>query len=260
MSATDSSFTGKTAIVTGGGTGIGRETAMMLACQGANVVVAGRKLDPLRETCDLIKAAGGARAEAVTTDVRDSDQIDTLVARTMAEFSRLDYVVNNAGGTYLKPLSDLSLEDWERIVSLNLTSAFTMTRSALPHLLASGGGAIVNISSSSASEGTIGGSAYSAAKAGLEMFTKVAAAELSPKGIRINCVAPGLVRSAGAERSWERGGLDIAGAEARMPMRRVGEPVDIARIITYLLSDAAGYITGEVIHAHGGPKMDGISE
>jgi 3-oxoacyl-[acyl-carrier protein] reductase len=157
----------------------------------------------------------------------------------------------------LRPIDEISVEDWDRILSLNLTSAFAMIRASVQHLERVGG-TVVNVSSSSASYGTVGGAAYSAAKSGLEMLTKVAAAELTPRGIRINCVAPGLVRSEGAERSWTRGGLDIAATEARLPLRRVGEPDDIARIITFLASDAAGYLTGEIIHADGGPQMDGI--
>lgn len=257
MSDTPDEFANKAAVITGGGTGIGRATALRLARSGANVVIASRSLQPLEETAALIAKETGRKALVLPTDVRNPDAVESLIDATIEHFGRLDLVVNNAGGTHLKSIDELSVSDWERVVSLNLTSAFLMIRSAVQHLERVGG-SVVNVSSSSASHGTIGGSAYSAAKSGLEMLTKVAAAELTPRGIRVNCVAPGLVRSVGAEKAWERGGLVIEETESRLPLRRVGEPDDIARIITFLASEAAGYLTGEIIHADGGPQMDGI--
>ncbi|MFE7421074.1 SDR family NAD(P)-dependent oxidoreductase [Rhodococcus sp. NPDC057529] len=253
-------LTGKTAIVTGGGTGIGQETALLLARRGADVVLASRSEERLAATAEQIANETGRKAQVVATDVRDHSQVEALVDHAIASYGRLDIVVNNAGGTYLKPMQDLEILEWDRIIALNLTSVFSMTKAAIRHLEADGGGSIVNISSSSASFGTIGGAAYSAAKSGVEMLTKVSAAELSPRGIRVNCVAPGMTRSEGAERSWNRGRLDVAANELRMPLRRVAEPVEIARIVLFLVSDYASYLTGEVLHADGGPKMDGIDD
>lgn len=244
--------------MTGGGTGIGRQTALLLSRCGADVMLASRSEERLASTAEMIAAETGRKAQYRVTDVRDPAQVQAVVAATVDSFGTLDIVVNNAGGTYLRPLEEVTIEEWDKGLALNLTSVFTMTQAAIPHLARSGSGAIVNISSSSASRGTIGGAGYSAAKSGVEMFTKVSAAELSPRGIRVNCVAPGLVRSEGAERSWNRGGLDIMKSESRMPLRRVGEPIDIANIIVFLVSDASAYLTGEVLHADGGPQMDGI--
>jgi NAD(P)-dependent dehydrogenase (short-subunit alcohol dehydrogenase family) len=251
-------LTGKIAIVTGGGTGIGRETALLLARHGADLVLAARTVSRLQETADRITRECGRKAHVMEADVRDPEQVQALVDFAMTSYGRLDIVVNNAGGTYLKPMETLEHREWERIISLNLTSVFSMTKAAIPHLRKHGGGVIVNVSSSSASHGTMGGAAYSAAKSGVEMLTRVAAAELSPRGIRVNCVAPGMTRSEGAERSWARGGLDVGSNEARMPMRRVAEPEEIASIILFLASDASSYLTGEVVHADGGPRMEGI--
>lgn len=253
-------LTGKSAIVTGSGTGIGREIALLLARRGADVVLAARNEARLLATADQIAKETGRKALVVPTDVRDDEQVRSLVDSAIGCWGRLDMLVNNAGGTYLKPLIELDIAEWERIISLNLTSVFSATKAAIPYLEADGGGSIVNISSSSASTGTVGGSAYSAAKSGVEMLTKVSAAELGPRGIRVNCVAPGMTRSEGAERSWDRGNLDVSGSEARMPLRRVAEPIEVANLVLFLVSDYASYLTGEVLHADGGPKMDGIPD
>lgn len=251
-------LTDHVAIVTGGGTGIGRATALLLAQCGADVVVAARKAERLDETVDQVHDQTGRKALAVATDVRDEAQVQALVDATIDRFGRLDIVINNAGGAYMRLLREMTTTEWEKCVSLNLTSAFLMTKATLPHLQVNGG-AIVNVSSAAASSGTIGGAAYGAAKAGLEMFTKVASAELGPSGIRVNCVAPGLIRSEGAERSWDRAGLDTVEMSATIPVRRVGEPHELASTIAFLASDASSYMTGEVIHADGGPRITGMS-
>jgi NAD(P)-dependent dehydrogenase (short-subunit alcohol dehydrogenase family) len=252
----DVDLTKRTAIVTGGGTGIGRATGLLLAAVGANVVVAGRNESSLEETVELIKANGGGGGCAVVADVRKESDTRALVEKAVNHFGGLDILVNNAGGTYLRPLQDLRLDSWENNIALNLNSVFMLTQAALPHLIASRG-TVVNVSSSAASGGFRTGSAYSAAKSGVEMFTRVCAAELGEHGIRVNCVAPGMVGSEGARRSWERGGLDVAAAERIIPLRRVGEPEDIAQAILFLASDVSSFITGEVLHVDGGPRMDG---
>ena len=249
-------LSGRAAVVTGGGTGIGRATSLLLAECGADVAVAGRTESALHETADLILKRTGRKALVVVTDVRVQAQIQVLIDRAVGHFSRLDILVNNAGGTYLRPLPVLDLPEWENNIALNLNSVFMATRAALSHLEQSRG-CIVNISSSAASGGFRTGSAYSAAKSGVEMLTRVSAAELGPRGIRVNCVAPGMVRSDGAERSWRRGKLDVPAEASKIPVGRVGEPREIAQAIVFLASDAASFITGEVLHVDGGPRMDG---
>jgi NAD(P)-dependent dehydrogenase (short-subunit alcohol dehydrogenase family) len=249
----------RVALITGGGTGIGRATAVLFADLGAEVAVAGRTESALAETVAEIAERTERKALAVPTDVRESDQVQRLVDRVIEHFGQLDVVVNNAGGTYLRPLEAMRLADWENSMALNLNSIFMMTKAAVPHL-EKVGGVIVNVSSSAASTGFRFGSAYSAAKSGVEMFTRVSAAELGSRGIRVNCIAPGMVGSEGAQRSWQRGGVDVADEERRIPIGRVGEPIEIARAIAFLASSAASFITGEVLHADGGPRMDGPLE
>ena len=246
----------KVVIVTGGGTGIGRATSVLFARFGADVVVAGRTESALAETVDEILQTTDRKALAAVTDVRVEGQVQALVDRAIEHFGRLDVVVNNAGGTYLRALPKVALSEWENNVALNLNSVFMMTQAALPHLERSRG-TIVNVSSSAASSGFRSGSAYSAAKSGVEMFTRVAGAELGSLGIRVNCVAPGMVRSDGAERGWRLGGMDVVAESAKIPVGRVGEPYEIARAIVFLASEASSFVTGEVLHVDGGPRMDG---
>jgi NAD(P)-dependent dehydrogenase (short-subunit alcohol dehydrogenase family) len=249
-------LSGRVAVVTGGGTGIGRATSLLLADCGADVAVAGRTETALHGTADLILKRTGRKALVVATDVRERAEIEDLMHRAVEHFSRLDILVNNAGGTYLRPLPTLGLPEWENNIALNLNSVFMTTQAALSHLEQTRG-CIVNLSSSAASGGFRTGSAYSAAKSGVEMLTRVSAAELGPLGIRVNCVAPGMVRSEGAERSWIRGGMDVSAEASKIPVGRVGEPHEIAQAIVFLASDAASFITGEVLHVDGGPRMDG---
>jgi NAD(P)-dependent dehydrogenase (short-subunit alcohol dehydrogenase family) len=249
-------LSGCVAVVTGGGTGIGRAASVLLAECDADVVVAGRTESSLRGTADLILKRTGRKALIVVTDVRVQAQIQDLIDRTLEHFSRLDILVNNAGGTYLRALPAIGILEWENNIALNLNSVFMTTQASLPHLERAHG-CIVNLSSSAASSGFRTGSAYSAAKSGVEMFTRVSAAELGSRGIRVNCVAPGMVRSEGAERSWERGRLDVPAEARKIPVGRVGEPEEIAQAIVFLASDAASFITGEVLHVDGGPRMEG---
>jgi NAD(P)-dependent dehydrogenase (short-subunit alcohol dehydrogenase family) len=249
-------LSGRVAVVTGGGTGIGRATSVLLAQCGADVVVAGRTERSLRGTVDLVLRSTGRKALPVVTDVRVQAQVRDLIDRTVEHFSRLDILVNNAGGTYLRPLPAVRVSEWDNNIALNLNSVFLATQAALAPLTAARG-CIVNISSSAGSTGFRTGSAYSTAKSGVEMFTRVSAAELGAMGIRVNCVAPGMVRSEGAERSWQRGKMDVAAEARNIPIGRVGEPEEIASAVVFLASGAASFITGEVLHVDGGPRMDG---
>jgi NAD(P)-dependent dehydrogenase (short-subunit alcohol dehydrogenase family) len=166
-------LSGLVAVVTGAGTGIGARTAHVLAEHGADVVLAGRKADRLEETADRVRENTGRAALVVPTDVREPDQVQNLMESGAARFGRLDIVVNNAGGAYMFPLKNTTPERWRNSVDLNLTSAYLCSQAALSHLLASPSAAIVNISSAAGVSGVKGGASYSAAKAGLQMFTRV---------------------------------------------------------------------------------------
>lgn len=251
-------FSGRVVIVTGGGSGIGEVTARMFAQNGADVVIAGRKPAPLEAAAEAIREQTGRRCLAVPADVRVCEQAQALAARAVEEFGRLDILINNAGRGRHEPLRAMSAEAWNNDVALNLNSAFYCAQAALPHMIAAGGGAVVNISSLAGVNGTMGVGAYSAAKAGLQMFTRVAAAEWGPRGVRVNCVAPGMIATKLAEAGWAKTGFDANKACEAFPLRRPGRPEEVAAAVLFLASDAASYITGETLTVGGGPQLKGM--
>ena len=251
-------FTGRIAIVTGGGSGIGAIVARMLAEAGADLAIAGRKAAALEETAGAIRAATGRRVLCVPTDVRDPAQCAALVEATVAEYGRVDVLINNAGKGWHAPLRTMPADVWDKDVALNLNAAFYCSQAAYPHLKASGKGAIVNISSLAGINGTMGVGAYSAAKAGLQQFTRVACAEWGPHGIRVNAVAPGMIATELAKAGWAKTGFDTTNACTAFPLRRPGEPEEVANAVLFLASDLASYITGETLAVAGGPQLKGM--
>lgn len=251
-------FTGRVAVVTGGGTGIGFATALELARLGADVVIASRTSTELEAAAADISASTGRRCLAVPTDVKDEAACVALIARTLAEFGRIDVLVNNAGGTRMGPLEAIPTKGWDSIFDLNLRSAYVLTREAGRQMIAQGSGAIVNISSGAGMTGVKGGAHYSAAKAGLQMFTTVAAAEWGRHGIRVNCVAAGAIASERVSEAWKVAGLDEEAMGRAVPLGRTGRPEDMAAMIVFLASDAASYVSGQTIAVNGGPSIGGI--
>lgn len=260
MIGNDYDFTGKVAIVTGGGTGIGAATALMLAQLGANVTIASRKAEVLDAKAAEITAATGRPCLAIPTDVRDESQVAALVAKTVAHFGRLDILINNAGGTILKALKDVTSSNWHKSFDLNVHSAYYATHEAGKHFMAQRSGVIVNVSSMAGVHGTRGGAPYSASKAALQMFTRVAAAEWGPYGIRVNCVAPGMILSEVATEHLKASNLDIEASTKVFPLQRAGQPEDVAKAIVYFASEAAAYVTGETLAVCGGPVLGGPNE
>lgn len=253
-------LTGRVALVTGGGTGIGRATALLLAERGADVAIAGRRAEPLEKTAADIRALG-VKALAVPADVRKPEQARAMVDTVVEAFGRLDILINNAGGAHGHvSLARMDLAKWDRDIQLNLSSAQYCAQAALPHLKASGNAAIVNVSSLAGVHGTLGVGAYSAAKAGLQMLTQVMAAEWGPRGIRVNCVAPGMTATEAAREGWEKRGYDPMAACQGFPLRRYGEMREVAQAIVFFASDAASYITGQTISVNGGPALGGIPD
>jgi NAD(P)-dependent dehydrogenase (short-subunit alcohol dehydrogenase family) len=250
-------LTGRVALITGGGTGIGARTAHLLAEHGADVVLAGRKPGPLDDTAASVMASTGREAFTVPTDVRKADDVQELVRRAVEHYGRLDILVNNAGGAYMFPLKDTPPDRWANAVDLNLTSAYLCSWAALPHLLKSPAAAIVNISSAAGVQGVKGGAAYSAAKAGLQMFTRVAAAEWGPRGVRCNAIAVGGVASEGAVRSWARFGETPETMGAHVALRRVGYPSDIAQGVLFFVSPMSAWVSGQTLPIDGGPILAG---
>lgn len=251
-------FSGRAVIVTGGGSGIGAVTARLFAEAGADVAIAGRKPEPLQAAAEAIGKATGRQCIAIPTDVRSAEQAQNLVDKTIDAFGRLDILINNAGKGYHAPLRTMPADKWSNDIALNLNGAFHCAQAALPHLVASGRGAIVNISSLAGMNGSMGVGAYSAAKAGLQMFTRVSAAEWGPRGVRVNCVAPGMIATELAQAGWKKTGFDATKASEAFPLRRPGRPEEVARAVLFLASDAASYITGETLAVAGGPQLKGM--
>jgi 3-oxoacyl-[acyl-carrier protein] reductase len=251
---------GRVAVVTGGGTGIGAATARLLAAQGADVTIAARTVHDLERTAEMIEAESRRRCLIVPTDVKDEAQVVAMIARSVQEFGRLDILVNNAGGTRMGPLRGLPTKAWDASFDLNVRSAYVATREAGTHFLEQRSGAIVNVSSDAGVYGVRGGAHYSAAKAALQMFTEVTAAEWGPHGIRANCVAVGGIASERAKAAWEVAGIDPAAIGEGTMLRRVGQPEEVAAAILFLVSDAASYITAQTVSVDGGHPMGGIRE
>ena len=251
-------LTGRVALVTGGGTGIGAATAMLLARRGADLVLAGRRIEPLEDTAASIDETTGRRCLALSADVTDPQQTAQMIEGAVAAFGRLDILINNAGRARHAPLQTMAPETWQKDVALNLNGAFYCAQAAYPQLKAGGLGAIVNVSSLAGVNGTLGVGAYAAAKAGLQMFTRVAAAEWGPSGVRVNAVACGMIATPLARANWAKTGFDATAACREFPLRRPGEPEEVAEAIAFLASDAASYITGEVLAVAGGPQLKGM--
>jgi len=251
-------LSGRVAIVTGGGTGIGKATARLLARRGADVVVAGRRADVVELAAEQIREESGHRCIAVPTDVRKPEQCQALMERAAQEFGRIDILINNAGGAHAHvSLSKMDLSKWDRDVQLNLSAAQYCSQAALPHLKKTRG-CIVNVSSLAGVHGTQGVGAYSAAKAGLQMLTRVASSEWGPAGIRVNCIACGMIATELAWVNWEKRNYDPMAACQTFPLQRYGEMDEAAQAIVFFASDAASYITGETLAVGGGPQIGGL--
>ncbi len=252
-------FENRIAIVTGGATGIGYATALQLAKLGAAVVIASRTADELHAAAARIRSETGAKCVGIPTDVKEESAVVQLIEKTMQEFARVDVLINNAGGTRMGLLEDIPTRGWDSIFNLNVRSAYLCTREAGKHMIAQKSGAIVNISSTAGSRGVKGGAHYSAAKSALQMFTSVSAAEWGRHGIRVNCVASGMIASPRAVAAWQSAKLEPDQMARNIPLKRAGQPHEIANMIVFLASDAASYITGQTVGVDGGPAMGGIT-
>jgi NAD(P)-dependent dehydrogenase (short-subunit alcohol dehydrogenase family) len=253
-------LTGRAVVVTGGGTGIGRMTALIMAERGADIVVAGRRPEPIRRVAEEVRLLG-RRAIAVPSDVSDPESASALIDAAIGEFGKLDILINNAGGPFGQVgLGKMKLSWWRHDIELNLSSAMYVSQAALPHLRQTRGN-IVNVSSMAGVHGTTGVGAYSAAKAGLQMLTRVMSAEWGRHGIRVNCIAPGMIATEAAYEGWEKHGFDAdASAREAFSLGRYGTTEELAQAITFFASDAASYITGETLAVNGGSYVGGLSD
>lgn len=246
-------LSGRVALVTGGSEGIGAATARLLAQCGADVVINGRTESTLAATSAAIAAETGRRCLGVAGDMRNEVDVKALVDRVMTDFGRIDILVSNVGWGTHGPLHGMTTEHYRGDFAINMDATFFCAREAAKHMIAQGSGAIVTNSSVAGSKGVPGLGAYSAAKAAIQMFTRVAAAEWGPKGIRVNCVAPGMIATPNASKDFEQSGIDMASFSKHFPLQRVGQAEEVARAILFLVSDASSYITGAVLPVDGGP-------
>jgi 3-oxoacyl-[acyl-carrier protein] reductase len=244
------SVAGKTAIVTGAGTGIGRATAQLLAERGARVVAAGLQPERLRETVEAITGAGG-EAVAVDADVSDPDAIENVAARAQEAFGGTDVLVNNAAVYPIGPWHEMDAAQWDEVFATNIRGYFLLARAVRPQMVARGGGAIVNVASVTFFTGEALLLAYVASKGAVVGFTRALAREAGPEGIRVNAVAPGAFPTAATEIHADQDALwrDVLESQS---LKRRGEVEDVARAIWFFASDDSGFVTGQTLLVDGG--------
>jgi NAD(P)-dependent dehydrogenase (short-subunit alcohol dehydrogenase family) len=251
------SLTDRVAVITGGGTGIGRGTALVLAEHGADVVLAGRRPDPLESTAEEVRALG-RQALAVSTDVTDPAECRQVVDTTLDHFGRLDILVNCAGGAETKSPMKWTDDEWLDVLALNLGSVWHLSRAAATPMITQGKGAIVNISSGASLLAMPQAARYGAAKAGVNNLTGALAATWTRKGVRVNSIAVGAVRAATLLDEAERHGLDPDAFGMSNASGRLGEPDEIGYAVLFFVSDASSFCSGQTLYVHGGPGPAGV--
>ena len=240
---------GRTVIVTGASRGIGRETSKQFCIEGYNVLINYNKSE--KEAVDLLQSlkGTGGRVEAYKADITIRDEVDNMIEYCLSKYGSIDVLVNNAGIAQTKLFTDITQEDWENMIDVNLTGTFNCSQSVLKHFINKKRGKIINVSSIWGITGASCEVHYSTVKAGIIGLTKALAKELGPSNIQVNCVAPGVVRT---DMLSEYTCKELKEIEEAIPLKRLGEPIEIANIITFLASEYADYITGQIISPNGG--------
>ncbi len=241
----------KVAIVTGGGSGLGYAIAEKFLQNGIITIIAGRDKEKLNKAKEQL----GENCYAVTCDVSNLSSIPAFVDTVLKQFGRIDILVNNAGINQKKEFTEVTDDEFQNIITTNVTAVFSMSREVVKHMLVRGSGNIINISSMAAQYGLPKVIAYSASKTAIDGMTRAMAVELSPKGIRVNAIAPGFIYSAMTEKALDSDPERKAKVFGRTPMGHMGQPVDIGEAALFLASDAAKYITGVILPVDGGNSI-----
>jgi NAD(P)-dependent dehydrogenase (short-subunit alcohol dehydrogenase family) len=245
---------GKVALITGGGTGIGRATALAFAREGASVAVAARRMEKLKEVVREIERQGG-KGLAIECDVTSAASVDRAVWATTEKFGRLNVLVNNAGIVHVSTVEGISEEDWDRMMTVNIKGPFLMSRAVLTEFRKAGGGAIVNIGSILGLVAVKDRAAYCASKGGVTMLTKAMALDHAHENIRVNCICPSIVETElvrGIFDETEKGQALRKARIATIPLGRIGSPADVAEMAVFLASEEASWLTGVAIPLDGG--------
>lgn len=248
--------TGRTALVTGGGAGMGKATCLRLARDGHAVGVLGIDGENVAAVADAIEGEGG-NALAVQADVADRAQVDAAVAKVRAEFGPITILINNAGVENFAPFAEVAEETWDRLMAVNLKGMYHVTQAVLPDMIAAGWGRIVNMSALGAQIGAPNMSLYTATKGGVISMTRSLAIELGPKGITVNSISPGFIDTPMARRAID-GNLFPVPYEAILatyPIPRIGRPEEIAAACAFFVSEDAGYVTGQLLGVNGGAAV-----
>ncbi|EQB36647.1 MULTISPECIES: SDR family NAD(P)-dependent oxidoreductase [Virgibacillus] len=240
----------KVAVITGAGSGMGREEALLFAKEGAKVIASDIQEDAVKEVVKEIKSNGG-EALALTHDVTSENDWKHVIKSTMDAFGKLDVLVNNAGISQPEPMEELTLERWHQIININLTSTFLGIKLAVPHMRENKGGSIVNISSIAGLTGSQGAGAYTASKGGVRMLTKAAAVDYGKDNIRVNSVHPGFIKTPMSATFFEREDMK-QWFLSQTALPQLGRPIEVAEAVLFLASDAAYHITGVELPVDGG--------
>ena len=244
-------LTGKVALVTGAAQGIGKAIALLLARNGADMVVSDINLEKAEETAKEIRAMG-PKAVAVKVDVANLSDVDQMVTGILEKLAKIDILVNNAGITRDKLILRMTEEDWDAVLGVNLKGTFNCTKAVLRHMAKQRSGKIVNIASVVGEMGNAGQANYSASKAGVIGLTKTIAREYAQRGINVNAIAPGYIETPMPEALPEKAKEEL---RKLIPMERLGKPEDVAEAVLFLVSEESSYMTGQVLNVNGGIYM-----
>jgi 3-oxoacyl-[acyl-carrier protein] reductase len=242
---------GKVALVTGGAQGIGKAVALLLARNGADIVVSDINLEKAEETAKEVQALG-RNALAMKVDVAKLDDVEKMVGAILARFGQVDILVNNAGIARDKLILRMTEEDWDAVLNINLKGTFNCTKAVVRHMSKQKSGKIVNIASVVGEMGNAGQGNYAASKAGVIGFTKTIAREFAQRGINVNAIAPGYIETPMTDALPDKVKEEL---KRLIPLDRLGKPEDVAEAVLFLVSESAGYITGQVLNVNGGIYM-----